>query len=354
MNKIKLPFYAYIAFSLISLLLVLVFLYLGSNLLIPLFFGLLIAVLLYPLCRLIEKIGLGSGAAALIAILLFAVVLGSFCYFFSQQVVSFSEDLPELQKRAEQTFHQLQHWVYNKYHISRSEQESYITKSANNMLSGIANSLGNTFLAISNMLIWIIFIFFYAFFMLFYRRHLRRFLLSFFSDEHQHTVNEVISETKTLIYSYVLGLLIEMGILLVAQCTIFSIMGIKYAMLLGTLAAVLNIIPYLGIYTATAISMIVTFANGGATPAIEVGAILIGIHFIDANIMMPRIVGKRVNMNPFITILAVITGSMIWGVPGMFLFIPMIAIFKVICERVEGLKPWAILIGEGDKGGKKS
>src|SRR5690606_37343215 len=78
--------------------------------------------------------------------------------------------------------------------------------------------------------------------------------------------------------------------------------------------------------------------------------IFVVVHFIDANIILPRIVGSRVQMNPLATIVAVISGSIIWGIPGMFLFIPLTAIVKVVFERVESLKPWAMLIGtDSDK-----
>src|SRR5207249_1833256 len=108
---------------------------------------------------------------------------------------------------------------------------------------------------------------------------------------------------------------------------VLSIMGIKYALLMAILTAVLNIIPYLGIYTSMALCMLITLANGTAVQALEIGISFIVIHFLDANILLPRIVGGRVKMNPFITIIAVLTGRLVWGIPGMFLFIPLTAIF---------------------------
>ena len=152
-------------------------------------------------------------------------------------------------------------------------------------------------------------------------------------------------ETKKMVYSYVLGLVIEMVLVSIVNCTMFLIMGIQYALLLGVMAAVLNIIPYLGIYTSIVICMLVTFANSTGNVALEVGIGLFVVHLLDSNILFPRIIGGRVKMNPFITIIAVIIGEFVWGVPGMFLFIPIAGIVKLICERVEGLEAWALLIG---------
>ncbi|MEI8279492.1 MAG: AI-2E family transporter [Bacteroidota bacterium] len=349
MDTIKLPFYARLALVLFSIVLILFLITTGKTLFIPLFFALLIAVLLYPLVHLLEKWHLGRGISAMIAILLFMLVGTSFIYFFSIQIANFSQDLPELQKRVTDIFHQLQHWVNKTYHIDRNQQSEYISNSTNSLISTLVNSLGNTLLTVTDFLVYVIFITFYTFFILFYRKMLKRFILALFKTAYRAKVNEVVNETRTVINSYVLGLVTEMVILIIVNCSIFTIMGIKYALLLGMLAAVLNIIPYLGIYMATVIAMIVTFANSGGTPAIEVGVALMAIHFVDANIMMPRIVGKRVNINPFITIIAVIAGNIIWGIPGMFLFIPLTAIIKIICERVEDLRPWAILIGVESK-----
>jgi predicted PurR-regulated permease PerM len=155
----------------------------------------------------------------------------------------------------------------------------------------------------------------------------------------------VITETRLLANGYIVGLLIEMVIVAVLNCTAFLIFGVKYALLLGILAAVMNIIPYLGIYTSAAIAALITLSNSSPAHALGVIIILLAIHVVDANVLMPRIVGRRVKMNPLITIAAVLVGELLWGIPGMFLFIPLAGILKIIFERVDGLKPWAILMG---------
>jgi predicted PurR-regulated permease PerM len=170
---------------------------------------------------------------------------------------------------------------------------------------------------------------------------------------HREKVNEVISETRSMINSYVVGLVIEMVLLSIVNCSMFAIMGIQYAVLLGLMAAVLNIIPYLGIYTSIVICVLVTIANSTPGIALEAGAGLFIVHLLDSNILFPRIVGGRVKMNPFITIVAVIVGEFLWGIPGMFLFIPITGIIKLVCERVEGLEAWSILIGVDDTNPKQ-
>ncbi|MBA3828845.1 MAG: AI-2E family transporter [Taibaiella sp.] len=349
MNQVKLPFYARLALILISVVLIFVILKVGSAVFIPLLFALLIAVLVYPVTRLLERMGLGRSIAALITILAFFSVVAAFIYLFILQIISFSKDLPRLQKRLAVILHNMQSWISHKYGIDSAEQMDYVNKSASSIFSTAAHSLSNIFLSFGGILIMVIFIIIYSFFILYHRRLLTRFVTGLFKPQVRSEVHEVVQETRIVINSYVIGLMIEMAILAVVGSCTLAILGIQYAILIGVLAAVLNIIPYIGIYTSIALSMLITFTNGGGKPALEVALVLLIIHIIDSNIMMPRIVGGRVKMNPFITIVAVIVGELIWGIPGMFLFIPLTAIIKIISERVEGLKPWAILIGEEQK-----
>jgi AI-2 transport protein TqsA len=349
MNSVKLPFYAKLALSLLALLLIIFFLMEGSEIFIPLVFALLISVLLFPLNRFLEnKLHLGRSVAALLSVIIFIGCIAAFIYFMTLQIVSFSQDLPELQKRVQQILGDLQHWISVKYHINSRQQTDYLNKSATGMLSTAADSIGNIFLSLTGITLWTVFVFIYTYFMLYHRKLLIRFVLHLFNVKNRDQVYEVVMETRGMINSYVLGLLTEMLVLSIVSCTMFMIMGIKYAILLGVMAAVLNIIPYIGIYSAMALAMLVTFANSGTGKAYEVFFGLIGVHLIDSNVLMPRIVGSRVKMNPLITIIAVLVGHFIWGIPGMFLFIPVTGILKLVFERVDGMQAWAILIGVDD------
>lgn len=217
------------------------------------------------------------------------------------------------------------------------------------MIETVANSVGNLILDIFSFVIWMIFVFIFSYFMLSHRKLLYRFATSLFKSKDTEKVIGVVTETRGMINSYVLGLITEMAIMFVLNTIVFAIIGIPYFLLIALLASVLNIIPYLGIYTAMALGMLITFANASGLLAAQLAIAIIIIHFLDANILLPRIVGRRVKMNPLITIIAVLTGHLIWGIPGMFLFIPMVAIFKIISHRVPALKAWSILIGTEDE-----
>jgi AI-2 transport protein TqsA len=349
MNNVKLPFYAQLALTLLAILLIIFFLIEGREILVPLVFALLVGVLLYPLNSFLEKrLHVGRAAASFLSVFIFISIIAGFIYFFTLQIVNFSQDIPMLQKRVNEIISSLQHWISYKYHINTRQQTDYINKSAANIIERLYNSISNIFLSVTGILLLTIFVFIFSFFMLYHRRLLMRFILHLFRPKHRDRVTEVVSETRAMMNSYVMGLVLEMVIVGVVNCTLLLILGVKYALLLGLLTAVMNVIPYLGIYSATVFCMLITFTNSSWSHALSVGIALLSVHILDSNVLMPRIVGGRVKMNPMITIIAVLIGEFIWGVPGMFLFIPITGMLKIVFERVDGMQPWAMLIGTDD------
>jgi AI-2 transport protein TqsA len=344
-NYSTIAFYGRVGLILHAFILTLLIMYLGKVLFIPLFFALMIAILLYPLSRFLER-WLKKSIAAIISVLLFIGLLILIVFFFTKELISFLKDLPKIESNFFRVVQNLQDWISATFNLDASVQTDYIKKSASGLSSNMISSVGATFISIIELIVLFAFFLIFTYFILDHRNLLKRFILSFFDHEHKMKVNQVINSTRSMINHYVLGLLTEMGILFTLILLILLIMGVKYALLIAVIAAIFNIIPYLGIYIAAAFAMLITLTSATPNLAIEVGISFIIVHFLDANILMPHIVGGRVRINPFITIVAVITGKLIWGIPGMFLFIPLTAIIRIISENVPELRPWSILIGE--------
>jgi predicted PurR-regulated permease PerM len=138
--------------------------------------------------------------------------------------------------------------------------------------------------------------------------------------------------------NYVKGLLTEIFILMCLSCTTLLILGIKYAILMAFFAGLFNIIPYVGIYTAALLNMLITVIDGNGKQSLEVLLVFVIIHIIDANLITPFIVGKRIRINPLVTLMSVVAGEIVWGIPGMFLFIPLAAIINIVLEKSRGLR----------------
>ncbi len=343
---VKFPFYARLALTLFAIALIFLFMWMGKSVLVPLFFSFLVAILLHPLVKFFEKKRFPRALAAVTALLIFMILLGGLFFFFSHQVVRLSRDLPSLQAKVTDKWEQIQDWISDKYHITNTQQVAYVNKSATGILNSAVNSAATTFMGIAETLILTIFFFIFTFFILQYRGLLMHFVVELFDREHNDKVQIVVARIRSLINSYVVGLLIEMIVIAVLIFVSLMVIGVKYALLISIMAAVLNIIPYLGIYSCMALAMIITAATGTTGQVVAVAIVFLVTHFADANVILPHVVGGKVKMNPFITILAVLIGHLVWGIPGMFLFIPLTAILRLVSEEVTGMKPWAILMGE--------
>lgn len=348
--EIKLPFYARLALVLLALVLIIYLLDLAQSVLIPLAFASMISFLLYPVTRFLEAKGMSRSLSSFVTVLAFIVILGTFIYLLIFQILAFSQDLPLLQVKVDAWLKNMEAWISEKYHIDSSQQIIYINQAANSILVSASMSAGHIFINVTNIIFWIIIMFIFMYFILRHRRLLLNFIIGLFPEESTIKVKHVLLETRSVTNSYMVGLLIEFTLIAIVACTIFSIMGIQYALLLGLMSASLNVIPYLGITISCVLVWFVSMIHHSPQTAFTAAFTLIVLHILDANILLPRIVGRRVKLNALITIVAVLTGGTIWGIAGLFLSIPIAAVIKIIFGHVDTLKPWALLMGIEDDG----
>jgi putative permease len=315
-----------------------------------LLFSFLFAVLLLPLCNFLEKkLRFPRGAASIVSVLLFITGLALIMYVIGSQLASLSQDWPLLKNQLNLLFHNTQGWVAHHLHIGMQKQLNYINNATDDLMNSGTTILGQTVLSVSSMILFLIFLFLYTFFILYHRKLLVRFVTVAFSEKYAPIISEIIREIKMIIRSYIVGLFLEMAIVSVIAIVLFLILGVKYAFLLGLIIGVFNVVPYVGIFSAILISALVSFATSGPSTALYVAIAGVGIHLVDSNFIMPRVVGSHVKINPLFVVLGVVAGEMIWGIPGMFLALPYLAITKVVFDRVDGLRPWGILLGEEEK-----
>ena len=151
------------------------------------------------------------------------------------------------------------------------------------------------------------------------------------------------------------GLLLEALVVAILNTTALLILGVQYAVLLGVLGALLNMLPYIGGLIAIALPIIIASVtqDGFTTQFLIFGAYIL-IQFIDNNFLVPFLVSSRVKINAFFSLVVVLLGGALWGVAGMFLSIPFLAILKIIFDRLPDMKPWGKLFGDSvptrDKG----
>jgi predicted PurR-regulated permease PerM len=345
-KKLIAPFYERLALILIGFCVLGYLVVMAKELIDPMIFGFLFAVLLLPVSSFLEKkCRLPRSASSFLSILLFVGFVGGIMYLIGTQISNIANDWPMLQGQVKESIANLRDWVDNTFHINAHKQLTYVNSTADKIMASGTAVLGTTFGAVSSLLLFYVFILIFTFFILFYRRLLFRFITWVFSDENRIIVVDIVENVQKILRQYILGLMIEMVIVSGMAITIFYVIGIKYAALLGIIVGVFNIIPYIGIFSALLLSTVVTFATGTISQTLTVAACTIGIHAVDANFLLPAVVGSKVRLNALISFIGIIVGEMIWGLSGMFLSIPVIAIFKIIFDRIESLKPWGYLLG---------
>lgn len=346
-QKKKVPFVVRLACVLVSLIAIVFISIIGKSVLVPLVIGFLVSMLLLPLSNFQEKrLKFPRIVSSLVSPILFTLAVIAVIYFIGTQMAQFTEDLPEFQQQIEQLFHEAQVFVYDKFGVSEQEQIRYIEKNAEEVLKRGSGVLGTAVTSVTSMLASSMFVFLAIFFFLLYRSHLVKFLIWCFPPKDQTKVKEVIVEIQSIIKQYIFGLLIQVIAVSSLMFIAYSIIGIKYALLFAVLCGVLNLIPYIGIFTATVLAAIVTLATGEPIQALWVIVAVVVVNSIDGNIITPKIIGSKVALNSFVVLFGIVIAESIWGIAGMFLAIPVLAILKIIFDNVEGMRPYGFVLGE--------
>jgi putative permease len=340
------PFVVRLSHTLISIGLIILFMYIAKSVLVPLIFASLLCIVLMMPCDYMERHRVPRSVAAIICLVLGITAVFSIFYFISSQIVNFRNDLPQLGQQLFNGIHTLQVWIQHKFHLRASVVKNYLDSATSEALNNTSAVLGTTFSTVGSTIIYLVLIPIYTFLLLLYRNMIVSFLLKSVSDEHSSVVHTILGKTKAVIKGYIVGLGIEMVIVALMIFIGFSLLGVKYALLLSVIVAVLNLIPYLGIFTALILSVLITFTTDSAGTVLGAAIVVVCTHLIDSNFLLPKVVGSKVKINALVTILGVILGEHLWGIPGMFLAIPIIALLKVIFDSIETLNAWGFILGD--------
>jgi predicted PurR-regulated permease PerM len=336
------PFYIKAPCVLLGLVLVVYILSITAGILIPFAIAVLFAILLNPLNNFFQR-RFPRIISILFTLLLATIVLVSIVYFLSTRILMFSESLPLLKVKLNILLTQAQNWIQSYLGISLNKQLEILKGSLSGNSSILSNTVGTILGAVSVLVLIPI----YVFLLLFYKPLILDFLFQVFLEKHSLRVAEILSQTKSAVQSYMIGLLIETSVVCALNSIALLIIGVPNAIVIGVIGGILNIIPYIGGIVAILLPLLMSTVNseGISSQIAIIGAYLV-IQFIDNNILVPRIVSKKVQINALISILAVLLGGALWGIPGMLLSIPFIAVLKIIFDRIDELKPWGCLLGD--------
>lgn len=346
-KELNLPLYAKMALFFIGLFAIFTFLYIGQSIIVPLVFSGIIAILLHPIVNFLEGKKINRIIAIIITLFLTILIIAAFGFLLISQVSRFTESWPILVDKFTIIINNiiLDASVY--FEINPKNIHEWISKSSSEILNSSNAAIGKTLVTLGSGIVILFLIPVYTFLILFYHPLLLDFIHKLFGKTNKSRLSEIVSQIKTVIQRYLVGLVIETAIIATLEIITLLALGIEYAVILGIIGALLNLIPYIGGIVAVALPIIVALVTKTSNwYAFWVLAIYYLIQLIDNNYIVPKIVASKVKINALFSIIAILVGNALWGIPGMFLSIPLLAIVKLICDHIEPLKPWGFLLGD--------
>ncbi|MBU2061998.1 MAG: AI-2E family transporter [Bacteroidetes bacterium] len=341
------PFYAKLSLISIGSFSLAAMLYIGRGILVPILFAIIIAIILSPFIDFLVRKRMNRVLAISIALTIISFCGFTLMLFIGSRLTFFAETFPLVMDKFYVIIENTVNWLSHYFHIRTRVINSFIEDSKTELFSNGKKEIGATLSFMGNTLVSAVLIPVYVFMILFYQPLLLDFFRRVFGKSNEKDVNEILGSTKSIIQSYLIGLLLEALIIAALNTIGLLILDIRYAIVLGIIGALLNVIPYLGGLIAMSLFAIVALVTKDSSIYMLYVIILYSvIQFIDNNYIIPKLVGSKVKINALVAIVAAIAGGALWGVAGMFLSLPLIAITKLIFDRIEVLKPWGFLLGD--------
>lgn len=344
-QKIIVPKYIAYFFILSNIMLTTFLLYSGSIIVTPLLAAFIIAILLNPFFNYLQKLGIPKFLAATIAVLSFFLVIGILLSFITTQLTFISSDPTISVEHFTDVISSSQHWI-SRLGVSLSEQTRFLNDFFNNFLKNVVSYMPNVFYSTANILAMLLLFFMSLFFFLYYRSFFINFIFKLFSEDQHEKVDKTVNKIETAVKDYIVGLFFVILIIAMLNSIGLIILGLPHALFFGILAALLTIIPYIGIVIGSLIPAIFALLTMNSLwyPVLVI-FIFSFVQFLEGNFITPNIIGSRENINPYIAILGLFLGGMLLGPIGVVLAIPILGIIKIICDDIRSLKPIGYVMG---------
>lgn len=346
-REIKIPFYGRATIFIVGIFALFAILYIARGLIVPVVFSIIIAILLQPVVIFFVKRKIHRVIAIVITILLSFIIIAAFCGLLFSQASRFSESWPILIDKFTIILNQSISWASDYFGINPQLIHEWIAKTKGELLNTNSAAIGKTLVSVGGGIIILFLVPVYVFMILFYQPLLLEFIRRLLGTANKSKVNEIITQTKTVIQRYLMGLVIEFVMVSILNTIALLMLGIDYAIFLGILGGLLNLIPYLGGIVAVALPMMIALVTKDSVwYPLYVLAAYYFIQLIDNNYIVPKIVASKVKINALVSIIAILAGNALWGIPGMFLSIPLLAIIKLIFDHIESLRHYGFLLGD--------
>ena len=328
--------------TLLLLFLVFAGLHYAKDILMPLTIAGVLATLFFPFCKWMEGKKIPKGLAVLICVLILLIIIAGISVLLGWQISALANDFPMIKQKSRAIIDRIQEYILNNSNISAEEQFQIIKEEQPSYTNIVQMIVGSFTYILTNLLFTLV----YLFCLLYYRSHIKQFILKLTPSSDRKEMEQVIYNASLISQQYLVGLSKMIVCLWIMYSIGFSILGVKHALFFALLCGLLEIVPYVGNITGTLLTVFVSAGQGASIQMLGGIIVVYGIvQLIQGWLLEPLIVGHQVKINPFTTIIALVVGELVWGIPGIFLAIPIIAMIKIACDHFEPLKPYGFLIG---------
>lgn len=345
--KVKLPVYLKFTVILLSIVLIVVIMKEAKTILAPLLISGFLAVLVSPFTSWQEKKGIPRIFAVMISLIALAAFITGTIYFFYNQMLGFAPELAAIEGRINELIESINDFLAENIEGVVPISMDNIRETIFQQLYANMDRLTKGVIATAGTITMVFIMPVYIFLFLYFRDFLAEFLQRAFSDQNNDKVVGVLNKVKYVVQNYIVGMFIVICILAVLNSVALYSLGIKHALLFAVFAAFLNVIPFLGPFIGATLPIIYALlVKDSLWYPFGVFLAFYVIQLMESNIFTPGIVGGKVSMNPLMTIITLFVGYFVWGIVGMILFIPGMAILKVMFDEIEGMEPYGFLLGK--------
>ena len=333
----------------VALLLIVLFfhaLIAARDFLYPIVIGLLLGYLLYPITCFLEKHRVPRIPASIISILFFMTIVGSVLFFMYKQAGNLINDFPLYKQRALSNIDYFEQLIETEFGIRNLRLAEFLRIRIRYLFESGSDFFNNFFTATAGTIFRIGILPVYIFLFLFYRTKLAYFVLKIVKPEKKLIAIKVLKEFSTVVSRYMGGISTVVLILCFINTSGLIIIGIDHPVVFGIASALCTFIPYFGTLIGGSIPFVFAVLTGDSPVlALHVVFVYLIVNFLENNILTPNIVGSSLRINAMVIIIGIIAAGMVWGLPGMFAIVPLLAMFNILSENVESLHPYAFLFG---------
>lgn len=352
MNQRSFPMLFKASAGLLFLVLLVLVLYYGADVLALLGFAILISYLLYPLTSRMEGKKIPRGVANITGIILFMGLFGLIFFLLYKQGSLLMNDFSEIKNQAKDNIAQMENFLETNLPFVPYQENGWLVNRVQGFLNAGQSTFKNAFATTASTIGKSFLLPFFTFYMLYYRERLRNFVLDLVTDDQKELTKDILGKISTVTTRYMIGVLTVTTILSVLTASGLLIIGLKYAVILGIIAGLFNLIPYFGTFIGGSVPLAMALLTMDSPKyALFVAILIIVLQFFENNVLTPNITGSRVRLNPLFTLISILLGALLWGIVGMFLAVPFMGMFKIVCENVDTLKPISRLIGTEERSG---